>query len=182
MRRSFLVFLLAPAAIVLCAQAQQAVWIDVPFVAQPRDGCGAASLAMLMQYWAHQQGQAASADSAVNTIQQRLYVPAAHGIRASSMQSYLRQHGYQVFALNGQWSDLETQLQKGRPLIVALRPEGQSALHYVVVDGIDPPRGLVMMNDPAQRKLLSQERAAFEKDWSATGHWMLLAVPAPPAH
>jgi hypothetical protein len=39
-----------------------------------------------------------------------------------------------------------------------------------------------MMNDPAQRKLLSQERAAFEKDWSATGHWMLLAVPAPPTH
>jgi hypothetical protein len=47
-----------------------------------------------------------------------------------------------------------------------------------VVDGIDPRRGLVMMNDPAERKLLSQERAGFEKDWSATGEWMLLAVPA----
>ncbi len=39
-----------------------------------------------------------------------------------------------------------------------------------------------MMNDPADRKLLSEERAAFEKDWSATDYWMLLAVPSPSAH
>ncbi|MGB9032121.1 MAG: C39 family peptidase [Acidobacteriaceae bacterium] len=178
MSRFGLVTLLLTAVLAAGAQIEQAVWIDVPFIPQPRDGCGAASLAMLMQYWAHQQGQLASPDSDVATIQHRLYAPTAHGILASSMQSYLRAHGYKVFALDGQWSDLEAQIQKGRPLIVALRPQGQSELHYVVVDGIDPSRGLVMMNDPAQRKLLSQERAAFEKDWSATDHWMLLAVPA----
>lgn len=177
-----LLTLLAAASIAATAQQTRAVWIDVPFVQQPRDGCGAAALSMLMQYWARQQRQSTPADSAVEVIQARLFAPAAHGILASSMQSWLRQHGYQVFALDGQWSDLETQIQKGRPLIVALRPRGQSALHYVVVDGIDPPRGLVMMNDPAERKLLSEERAAFEKDWSATGHWMLLAVPTPPSH
>jgi len=33
------------------------------------------------------------------------------------------------------------------------------------------------MNDPADRKLLNQERARFEKDWSATHNWTLLAVP-----
>jgi len=162
-------------------QTPQAVWIDVPFVHQPREGCGAASLSMLMQYWSAQQHQPPPPASNVETIQRQLYSPSGHGILASSMQQYLRRNGYQVFALSGRWSDLESQLRKGRPLIVALRPEGQSALHYVVIDGIDPPRGLVMMNDPADRKLLSQERAAFEKDWSATGNWMLLAVPAPPA-
>jgi tetratricopeptide (TPR) repeat protein len=166
------------AVIPIAAQASQAIWIDVPFVPQPREGCGSASLSMLMQYWAQQQHQPAPAASDVDAIQRRIYSPSKHGILASSMQDYLRQNGYQVFALNGQWTDLESNRQKGRPLIVALRPLGQSELHYVVVDGIDPPRGLVMMNDPAQRKLLSQERAAFEKDWSATGHWMLLAVPA----
>ena len=170
------------AAATVAAQTPQALWIDVPFVHQPREGCGAASLSMLMQYWAHQQGQPPRADSDVETIQHQIYSSVAHGILASSMEAYLRQHGYQVFALSGRWSDLEAQLQKGRPLIVALRPERQSALHYVVVDGVDPPRGLVMMNDPAQRKLLSQERAAFENDWSATDHWMLLAVPAPLSH
>jgi uncharacterized protein YvpB len=174
--------LLAAAFVAAGAQTPQAIWIDVPYVHQPREGCGAASLSMLMQYWAHQQNQPASAASDANSIQHQLYDPAAHGILASSMQSYLREHSYEVFALSGSWSDLESQLRKGRPLIVALRPEGQSELHYVVVDGIDSSRGLVMMNDPALRKLLSQERAAFEKDWSATGHWMLLAVPAPPSH
>jgi ABC-type bacteriocin/lantibiotic exporter with double-glycine peptidase domain len=160
----------------------QAIWIDVPFVQQPREGCGAASLAMVMQYWAQQQGHAAGADSDVATIQHQLYSPSKHGILASSMTAYLKEHGFEVFVLSGAWSDFEAQLAKGRPLIVALRPEGQSELHYVVVDGIDPARELVMMNDPEVRKLLSQERTEFEKEWHATRNWMLLAVPSPSAH
>jgi ABC-type bacteriocin/lantibiotic exporter with double-glycine peptidase domain len=172
---------MAAASVAAFAQTE-GVWIDVPFVRQPHDGCGAASLSMLMQYWAHQQGQPPSPDSAVSTIQQKLYVAADHGIPASSMKSYLQQHGFLVFAVNGHWSDLEQQIRKGRPLIAALRPQGDRALHYVVIDGIDSARGLVTMNDPADRKLLSEERVAFEKDWSATDHWLLLAVPAPSAH
>jgi ABC-type bacteriocin/lantibiotic exporter with double-glycine peptidase domain len=166
------------AALVGQAQVPHGVWIDVPFVHQPREGCGAASLSMVMQYWAQQQRRAAGVTSDVEAIQRQLYLPSEHGIPASSMAAYLREHGFEVFALSGRWSDLATQLRKGRPLIVALRPAGQRELHYVVVDGIDPGRGLVMMNDPAERKLLSQERAGFEKDWNATGDWMLLAVPA----
>lgn len=173
--------MLAAASVAAQTQPAPAVWIDVPFVHQPREGCGAASLLMLVQYWAQQQHQPVPPASVVETIQRQIGSPSEHGILASSMQEYLRQHGYQVFALNARWDDLESQLRKGRPLIVALRPPGQSALHYVVIDGIDPGRGLVMMNDPAERKLLSQERAAFEKDWSATDRWMLLAVPAPHA-
>jgi len=150
----------------------------VPFVHQPHQGCGAASLAMVMQYWAQQQRRAPGPESHVATIQRELYSPAKHGIPASSMTRYLRAHGFEVFALNGRWSDFETQLAKGRPLIVALRPEGQWELHYVVIDGVDPARGLVTMNDPEERKLLSEERARFEKEWKATDNWMLLAVPA----
>jgi ABC-type bacteriocin/lantibiotic exporter with double-glycine peptidase domain len=180
--RIFLLCIVAAASVAAFAQTAGAVWIDVPFVRQPRDGCGAASLSMVMQYWAQQQGHPPSPDSAVGSIQQTLYVAAEHGIPASSMQSYLQRHGFLVFALNGHWSDIEQQLRKGRPLIVALRPQGDRAFHYVVIDGIDPARDLVTMNDPADRKLLTQERAAFEKDWSATNRWMLLAVPAPSAH
>ena len=36
------------------------VWLDVPFVKQEKDGCGAASIAMVMQYWQAQQGQPAN--------------------------------------------------------------------------------------------------------------------------
>ncbi|HEY1808584.1 MAG TPA: C39 family peptidase [Acidobacteriaceae bacterium] len=173
---------MAATSVAAFAQTPGEFWIDVPFVRQPRDGCGAASLSMVMLYWAHQQGRQPPPDGAVGTIQQRLYVRSEHGIPASSMQSYLQQHGFLVFAVNGHWSDLEQQIRKGRPLIVALRPQGERALHYVVIDGIDPARGVVMMNDPADRKMLSEERAAFEKDWSATDNWLLLAVPSPSAH
>lgn len=162
----------------LVAQTPAALWIDVPFVAQPREGCGAASLSMVMQYWAGKQGIAAGPDSNVAEIQRALFSPREHGIPAGSMGQYLRQHGFQAFAFPGKWDDLVDQITKGRPLIVALRPEGQRDLHYVVIDGVDTARELVTMNDPADRKLLNEERARFEKDWSATHNWTLLAVPA----
>jgi ABC-type bacteriocin/lantibiotic exporter with double-glycine peptidase domain len=181
-RFAVLTCLLAVTSFVAKAQDAQAIWIDVPFVQQPREGCGAASLSMVMQYWAHQLTQPVSQDSDLETIQRAIYSPREHGALASSMQQYLRQHGYQAFTLSGRWNDFENELRKGRPLIVALRPEGQRALHYVVVVGVDAGRGLVMMNDPAERKLLSEERAAFEKEWSATGNWTLLAVPVSPSH
>lgn len=181
-RRAFCCGALALAT-VAAAQTPAAVWIDVPFVPQPREGCGAAALSMIMQYWAAQAGATLNSDTTgadrdVNQIQHALYSPREHGIPASAMRGYLEQHGFRAFALSGVWSDLEEHLRKGRPIIVALRPEGQRELHYVVIDGVDTPRGMVMMNDPAQRKLLSEERSAFEKDWKASHNWMLLAVPA----
>ena len=154
------------------------MWIDVPFVAQPRDGCGAASLAMVIQYWAGKQGKSASTDGDVARIQHELYSPRERGIPAAAMVEYFRKHGFQAYSFAGKWSDLEEQIAKGRPLIVALRPQGQAELHYVVVDGLDTAGGLVTMNDPAVRKLLNEERARFEKEWSATHNWTLLAVPA----
>ncbi|HZP05009.1 MAG TPA: C39 family peptidase [Terracidiphilus sp.] len=162
------------------AQSAPALWIDVPFVHQPREGCGAASISMVMQYWAAQPGGQTVSGADVDEIQHQLYSPREHGIPASSMQHYLQQHGFVAIAFSGDWNSIDDQLKKGRPLIVALKPQGQSQLHYVVIDGIDPVRGLIMMNDPAERKLLTQERAGFEKDWSATRNWTLLAVPAAP--
>lgn len=133
---------------------------------------------MVMQYWAGKQGTAITADSDVTRIQNQLFSKREHGIPADQMRTYLQKHGFQAFAFPGKWSDIEEQIPKGRPLIVALQPEGQSMLHYVVINGIDSERGLVTMNDPAVRKLLNEERAQFEKEWAATHNWTLLAVPA----
>jgi ABC-type bacteriocin/lantibiotic exporter with double-glycine peptidase domain len=176
----FLAWLLA--AFPVFGQAKAAMWIVVPFVSQPKEGCGAASISMVMQYWASKQGTAPASDSEVSRIQGELYSKGEHGIPAEKMGQYLQQHGFQSFAFPGKWSDIEEQIAKGRPLIVALRPEGQSELHYVVIDGIDSERSLVTMNDPAVRKLLSEERARFEKEWSSTHNWTLLAVPAKSSH
>jgi len=135
---------------------------------------------MVMQYWAAQPGQSNLASPGVAAIQQQLYSPKERGITAASMEKYLRQHGFVAVAFSGNWDDLDQQLKKGRPLITALKPQGQSQLHYVVIDGIDPVHALVTMNDPAVRKLLTEERAEFEKEWSATHNWVLLALPATP--
>lgn len=169
-------------AALLGAQSSSAVWINVPFVAQPSEGCGAASVSMVMQYWAAQQHREPGSASRVDAIQKQVYSPKRHGATPAALERYLQQHGYLTFAVSGTWKDLETQVRKGRPLIVALRPDGQRDLHYVVIDGIDSGQEMVMMNDPALRKLLTEERAGFEKDWSATHYWMLLAVPKQAQH
>lgn len=159
------------------ASAAAGVWLDVPFVKQEKNGCGAASIAMVMQFWQRQQGQPATSASDSSEIQRTLYSPDDRGIRASAMESYLTQRGFQTFTFSGTQADLEQHLEKGRPLIVALKPGSSVPLHYVVVVGLDQAQNLILVNDPADRKLLKLESAAFEKEWKGTGHWMLLAVP-----
>jgi predicted double-glycine peptidase len=152
------------------------VWLDVPFVKQEKDGCGAASIAMVMQYWQQQRSQPAGSDADAILIQHLLYSAKARGIYASDMERYFREKGFRTFTIRGEWEDLKQHLDKGRPLIVALKPEGGRApLHYVVVTGMD--QQVVMVNDPAQRKLLKQDRSSFERQWSAADKWTLLALP-----
>ena len=153
------------------------VWLDVPFVKQGKNGCGAASVAMVMQFWQRQQGRPLDAASDAEQIQRTLYSSRAHGIYASDLEYYLEHHGFRTFAFPGVPDDIRQHLQKGRPLIVALKPASQAQLHFVVVAGLDPERGLILLNDPAARKLLSQEQSGFEREWKGAGNWTLLAVP-----
>ncbi len=162
---------------VVLAAAPPGVWLDVPFVKQSEDGCGAAATAMVMQYWLQQQGRAADATADPAEIQRALYSPQAHGIYASRLERYFQAHGFQTFAFAGAWDDLRQHLEKGRPLIVALKPATGAPLHYVVVAGLDSQQQLVLLNDPAERKLLKRERSSFEKEWHGAGNWTLLAVP-----
>src|SRR5689334_4174186 len=100
------------------AKAEQ-IWLDVPFILQQKNACGAATIAMLEQYWELQQGKPPRADA--QQIMRQLYSGEAQGIYASEMKSYLEQSGYQAFTFSGEWADFRKHLEKGRPLIVALR-------------------------------------------------------------
>jgi ABC-type bacteriocin/lantibiotic exporter with double-glycine peptidase domain len=158
--------------------ATPGVWLDVPFIRQEKDGCGAASIAMVMQYWRAQQSKPIGSSADAVAIQRALYSRKDHGIHASDLEHYFQQNGFQTFAFAGKRDDLQQHLGKGRPLIVALKPSAlETSLHYVVVVGIDPAQDAVYVNDAAQRKLLKQEWPGFEKQWSAVGHWTLLALP-----
>jgi hypothetical protein len=110
-------------------------------------------------------------------IQRLLYRKKAHGIYASDLEQYLSASGFRTFAFRGEWSELETNLAKGRPLLLVLKTGRSDPAHYVVISGLDPQQAIVLLNDPAQRKLLKQDRLDFEKQWQAAGNWTLLAVP-----
>ena len=166
----------------LFAADPSGIWLDVPFVKQEKDGCGAASIAMVMQYWQLQKGQPGNPTAGAEQIQRALHSDAAHGIYASDMERYFQQNGYATYTFAGEWPDLKQHLTKGRPLIVALKPGSTAPLHYVVVAGLDQEHGLVLVNDPAQRKLLKEDRSRFEQEWKAAGHWTLLALPEAGAH
>src|SRR2546426_11825706 len=128
---------------VMPAAEDSGVWLDVPFVSQEKDGCGAASIAMVMQYWFRKQAgkdacapRACAPGESVNAaeIHRALYAPGARGVYASAMERYFKQRGFNTFAFRGEWEDLLNHLRKGRPLIVALKPpEAGAPLHYVVV-------------------------------------------------
>ncbi len=159
-------------------QERAGIWLDVPYVKQSEDGCGSASISMLLQYWnAHGAGiDPQRADTPA--IQKQLYSRKVHGIHASDMESYLKESGFRVFPLNGDWNDLLEQLKQGRPLIASLQPgSARTPLHYVVVTGIDWQNGAVFINDPARGKLLRVAREDFEKQWRPNRNWMLLALP-----
>jgi hypothetical protein len=139
---------------------------------------------MVMQYWEQQKpagapllGSGARGNSDVAHIQQELYSKHARGIYASDLQHYLDQQGFATYVVHGDEALLAKHIQRGRPLIVALKPTLAQALHYVVVAGIDPAENVLLVNDPAQRKLLKVDLVAFNKEWQATGNWTLLAVP-----
>lgn len=159
-------------------QEKAGVWLDVPFVRQTEDGCGSAAISMLLQYWNAHGTPVDSHRANAEAIQKQLYSPKARGIYASDMESYLKESGFRVFALSGEWKDLQEHLNQGRPLIVSLQSGNNKApLHYVVVTGIDWQSGAVFINDPARGKLLRIERGEFEKEWRSNRNWMLLAVP-----
>jgi predicted double-glycine peptidase len=184
LRMAILLLAASLAFSVLAAGAPSAgspgVLLNVPFVRQRRNGCGEASISMLMRYWEGQQRKPMSPRARPSAIERALD-PHDRGVADTAMVSYLRQSGFRVFTFGGQWKDLRENLSAGRPLIVALAPEGDNdPLHYAVVAGIDWKRNFIFLNDPAQRKLFRVSWDRFAAEWSATGRWTLLAVPKPP--
>lgn len=163
----------------LGALAPAGFWLNVPYVRQPKEGCGAACIVMVLKYWAQKDPEFHCAVPSVDAVQSLLFSKPDHGIRAGDMASYLRSKGMRVFTFRGGWDELSEHLSKGRPLIVCLREGGalDRTLHYVVVTGIDSTRGLVLLNDPAAKRQGMVRRASFEKKWRGENNWTLLALP-----
>jgi predicted double-glycine peptidase len=150
-------------------------WLDVPYVAQVKAGCGASAVAMVVGYWAEQYP--AVRDAARDSERIDTLLPAsAKGIRGAALKTYLDERGFSAYVFDGEMSDLRQHFSKGRPVVVCLGLRGEKGpLHYAVVVGLDDSG--VWLNDSARGKLIHEDTAQFEKAWRATGNWALLAVP-----
>jgi len=141
--------------------------LDVPFVAQGKDTCAAASLAMVLRYW--------DAPASHDTIAAALVRPELHGAPGSRLQAFARERGLTAIAYAGDARQLREMVEKGRPLIVAWQM-AHGRFHNVVVVGVDPA-GDLMVNDPAVGAGRTVPAAEFEKRWVGAGHWTLLVQP-----
>ena len=61
-------------------------WLDVPFVPQSRDGCGAAAIAMVMQYWIRTNLHLDSAAADDSRIYKLLSTPGRRGISGDKLR------------------------------------------------------------------------------------------------
>jgi predicted double-glycine peptidase len=152
--------------------AAQGVMLDVPLVRQPREGCGAACLTMMVRYW-----RGGDAGEGPEAIQRALYDRRQRGIPGSAMRRYLEEAGFAAFVIRGTWEDLRRELAGGRPVVVSVAVRG-GRLHYVVVTGLDEARGVVRVNDPARRHGFTLSRDKFERQWAGADYWTLAASPA----
>jgi predicted double-glycine peptidase len=134
--------------------------LAVPFFQQQKNGCGAASVAMVMHYW--KPGSPAATE-----VYRQLYMPERQGIPLADMRRYLEDAGFRAFTLRGQWSDAETHIGKGRPIIVSLKTRRTGRMHG----------GYVWVNDPTRKQAHRVKLREFQKQWELADRWMLLASP-----
>ncbi len=160
-------------AVEYCAAAS--LPLAVPFYAQKKNGCGAASVAMVMHYWENGRPGPSAIYPSPENLYGLLYRPGRKGILLADMKRYLEDMRFRVFTLRGRWEDVEGQLAKGRPLIVALKKGQSAAIHFVVVTGAGDES--VWLNDPTRNKPNRVKRPEFEKRWAFADRWMLLAFP-----
>jgi ABC-type bacteriocin/lantibiotic exporter with double-glycine peptidase domain len=148
--------------------------LEVPFIRQSNPTlCGPATAEMLTLYY----GKRLATDR-IKALKKEADL--GKGIKGSSLEAALKGSGYHtaifVGALDKKPKGLYHHLDKRRPLIVMLSPEGGQENHYLLVAGYDPKNGLIALLDPAKGPL-AMPVASFKASWERANSFTLLAVP-----
>jgi ABC-type bacteriocin/lantibiotic exporter with double-glycine peptidase domain len=148
---------------------REVVVLDVPFVQQEKNACGAAALAMVFKFWGKNISQ--------YSVLKGTYNESRKGIRGEDLQAYAENNGFEAFLYGGELDHLKANVKKGRPVIVALDSGSSASFHYVVVVGYDDKASKIIVNDPQRGKLKSVPVHNFLSRWSRSRYWSLLLVP-----
>jgi ABC-type bacteriocin/lantibiotic exporter with double-glycine peptidase domain len=144
----------------------------VPEVRQVgRENCGPAALAMVLGFW----GVPITRDD-INIANPP--APEGGGITAAALRRFARRQGLQAFLIQGQFGDLDREIQRRRPVLVGLMKRyGRKAYpHYEVVVGINRQKQRILTLDPAQG-LRANSRDGFAAEWAAAYQLTLIAIP-----
>lgn len=144
-------------------------YIDVPFVRQEKNLCGAACLAMVFKYWGKNFSQYEIAGS--------IYTESLKGILSEDLKTYAEKNGFLAFAIRAEWKFLKECIQKGRPLIVCVESKMTEVFHYLVIVGYHDDNETVFVNDPSAAKLKDIKVSDFMRRWEKADYWALLLMP-----
>ena len=144
--------------------------LEVPYLTQTGELCGGAALAMVLRYWGSRDVFAQDFAPLLDR--------STFGIPTSSLVKAVRARGGAAIETRDAESiaGLRTALDLGRPAI-ALIEDTPATYHYVVV--VARTDAVVIFHDPARAPFRVMTVDAFDRVWSTTGRWMLVALAKP---
>lgn len=148
------------------AGSEALVVLDVPYVPQSEDMCGAAAVTMALRYWG-------ATDARMSDFEP-LLAPDGSGIAASDLHRATLDMGWEAVSFSGDLKSISEQIARGRP-VIALIAVGGGRFHYVTVVG--RLENAVVFHDPAISPYQMMDPQDFEREWAESGNWTLLVLP-----
>jgi ABC-type bacteriocin/lantibiotic exporter with double-glycine peptidase domain len=145
----------------------------VPGVRQvAHEDCGAAALAMVLNYW----GSPITGD-AITAVAPPVR---DRGITAAVLREFARHQGLQAFLIQGSQVDLEREIQRHRPVLVGVMKRYilRNYPHYEVVVGINRQQQRILTLDPAHG-LRVNGWGGFTTEWAKSGQLALIIFSRP---
>jgi hypothetical protein len=110
--------------------------------------------------------------------------PGESGVKLGALRDLARAGGLEAYAISGKHTDLDTELGRGRPVVLGLvlpLERDRAATHYEVAVAVNPQDGSVVTLDPATGKHMRRTRAVLDAEWKPGGYATLVVVGASPA-
>ena len=142
------------------------VVLDVPYVPQSEDMCGAAAVTMAFRYWG-------ATDVRMSDFEP-LVARDGSGIAASDLLRATLEMGWEAVPFTGDLNAVSDQIGRGRP-VIALIAVGGGRFHYVTVVG--RLEKAVVYHDPAVSPYQMMDTLDFKTAWAESGYWTLLVLP-----